>query len=114
VTHQWETVSAFPPAPKTLLTQPNLLDRFLELPGISLQSGDLSFPDARSAATSSRLGEWAKSLVGDLIGPPQQVADAPLNDTGIRTAIGTGRRARSKSVTNPLNDTGRRTAIAAR
>jgi hypothetical protein len=71
-----------PPSPKTLKPQTNLLDRLLELPGVSIQTRDVRFPDARPAATRTRLGQAASNSICDSIGPSWQAADAPKSDTG--------------------------------
>jgi hypothetical protein len=95
-----ETVSAFSPSPKTLLPQPNLRDRLLELPGVPFQTGDVRFPDARPAATRSRFGKAAGNSIRDSIGPRWQAADAPLSDTCRRTAIAASQHRRDKDQPN--------------
>jgi hypothetical protein len=95
------------------MTQPNLFDTLPKLPGISIQTGDVRFPDVRPSATMSCVGESTESPISDPIGPPRQTANASLNDTGRRMAVAAARRARSKTVTNLRNDTGGTTAVAA-
>jgi hypothetical protein len=69
------------------MTQPNLLHGLLELPAVSLQTGEVPFSDACRAATRSYLGEPAEDPVGGSIGPPRQAVSARVNNTGRKTSF---------------------------